>query len=139
MATDVLRGLTFNKEDYSSILQKGLDGRFKYEYVIPYNSKWLKKDKWGYPTPDQGRVRFEPALAWVEDRWMFIRRMAGDELCQKLFYKVCAFIWTTNDITLGENFQKYQDAVITEVFGYKDKRDILPNQEAEYQKAALYT
>ena len=43
----------------------------------------------------------------------------------KLFYKMCAFVWITNDITMGENIQKYQDAVITDVFGYKDKRDFL--------------
>ena len=45
----------------------------------------------------------------------------------KLFYKVCALVWTTNDITMGENIQKHQDAVITEVFGYKEK-DFLRNE-----------
>ena len=43
VATDVLRGLSFNREEYSPILQKHLNGRYKYEYVIPYNSKWLKR------------------------------------------------------------------------------------------------
>ena len=56
---------------------------------------------------------------------MFVRRMAGDELCQNLFYKVCAFIWTTNDIAMGADIQQYQDAVITEIFGYTDKRYFL--------------
>ena len=67
-------------------------------------------------------MRFEPALAWLEDRWTFVRRMAGDELSKKLFYKVCTFIWTTNDIEQGNDMQKYQDALITEVFGYDDKQ-----------------
>ena len=102
-----------------------MNGRYKYENAISFNSKWLKRDKEGYQRPDESRVRFEPPSVWIEDRWMFIRRMAGDELCQKLFYKVCAFIWAANDITLGENIQKYQDAVITEIFGYTDKRDFL--------------
>ena len=67
--------------------------------------------------PDEGRVRFEPASVWIEDRWTLVRRMAGDELTQKLFYKVCVFIWTTNDIAMGGDIQKYQDALITEVSG----------------------
>ena len=71
---------------------------------------------------DKNRVRLEPAMAWLEDRWTFVRRMAGDELCQKLFYKVCAFVWTTNDIEQGHEMQWYQDALITEVFGYDDKQ-----------------
>ena len=54
--------------------------------------------------------------------------MAGDELCQKLFYKVCAYIWTTNDIAMGEDIQHYQDAVITEIFGYTDKRDFIKTE-----------
>ena len=59
---------------------------------------------------------------------MFIRRMAGDELCQKLFYKVCAFVWLANDIAKGEELQKHQDAVITEIFGYDDKHEFLRNE-----------
>ena len=57
--------------------------------------------------------------------------MAGDELTQKLFYKVCAFIWTTNDIAMGDDIQKYQDAVITEVFGYSDKYQSLKYEKQE--------
>ena len=56
-----------------------------------------------------------------------------DGLAQKLFYKVCAFIWTTNDIALGNDIKRYQDAVIEEVFGYTDKYQFLKyeNQETE--------
>ena len=59
--------------------------------------------------------------------------MAGHELTQKLFYKVCAFIWTTNDIALGSDIKRYQDAVIEEVFGYTDKYQFLKyeNQATE--------
>ena len=96
--------------------------------LSPYKSKWLKRDKYGYQRPDEGRVRFEPAVAWIEDRWMFIRRMAGDELCQKLFYKVRAFVWLANDITKGDDIQKHQDAVITDIFGYEDKKEFLRNE-----------
>ena len=124
-AKDVLRGPSFDTEPYAPRLQIGMDGRLKYEHVTPYNFKWLKKDKWGNPMPDEGRVRFEPASVWIEDRWTFVRRMAGDELTQKLFYKVRAFIWITNDIAMGGDTQKYQDALITEVFGYTDKKRVL--------------
>ena len=88
--------------------------------MTPYNLKWLRKDKFGNPLPEEERVRFEPAIVWLEDRWTFVRRMAGDELSQKLFYKVCTFIWTTNDIE-GYEMQRHQDALIIAVFGYEDK------------------
>ena len=102
-----------------------MNGRLRYGKVTPYNLKWLKKNKDGKPIPEEKRIKFEPASVWLEDRWTLVRRMAGDELTQKLFYKVCAFIWTTNDIAMGDDIQKYQDAVITEVFGYSDKHQFL--------------
>ena len=46
----------------------------------------------------------------------------------KLFYKVCAFVWLANDISKGEQIQKHQDAVITEIFGYEDKKEFLRNE-----------
>ena len=63
-----------------------------------------------------------PSNVWIEDRWIFIRRMAGDIFCQKLFYKVCAFIWINNGIQLGSELQAYQDALIEEVFQYRNKK-----------------
>ena len=121
----VLRGLYFNVEPYAPRLQTCMNGRLRYERVTPYNLKWLKKNQDGEPIPEGQRMKFEPASVWLEDRWTFVRRMAGDELTQNLFYEVCAFIWITNDIAMGDDIQKYQDAVITEVFGYSDKYQFL--------------
>ena len=106
---EVTKGLRFQPEPYAPILQYGRDGRLFYEDVTPYNSKWLKRDRFGNVTPEAQRVRFEPAIVWLEDRWTFVRRMAGDELSQKLFYKVCTFVWSTNQIE-GQLMQQHQDA-----------------------------
>ena len=45
VATDVLRGVSLQKEEYAPILQKHMSGRYKYEDVTPHNAKWLKRDK----------------------------------------------------------------------------------------------
>ena len=92
-------------EPYAPRLQTCMNGRLKYERVTPYNLKWLKKNKQGNPVSEEKRVKFEPASVWLEDRWTLVRRMAGDELTQKLFYRVCAFIWTTNAIAIGGDIQ----------------------------------
>ena len=106
---EVLRGLYFKVEPYAPRMQTCANGRLKYVRVSPYNLKWLKKNQKGEPVPEGQRVEFEPVSVWLEDRWTFVRRTAGDELTQKLFYKVCAFIWTTNDIAMGDDIQRYQD------------------------------
>ena len=59
---EVTKGLRFGPEPYAPILQYGRDGRLLYEDVTPYNSKWLRKDKYGDITPEAQRVRFEPAI-----------------------------------------------------------------------------
>ena len=70
--------------------------------------------------PVSKRERFEPSEVWTEDRWIFVRRMAGYELCSVLFYKMATFIWRSNGIQ-GTEMREYQDAIITHVFGYNDK------------------
>ena len=114
-AKEVLRGLYFKVEPYAPRMQKGANGGFKYVKVKPYNGKLLKYQKEGIMSGEQ-REGFDPASAWLEDRWTFVRRMAGDELKQKLFAKVCAFIWRTNAIALVNDIKSYQDAVFEEVF-----------------------
>ena len=101
----------FKVEPYAPRMQKGANGGFKYVKVKPYNGKWLKYQKEGIMSGEQ-REGFDPASAWLEDRWTLVRRMAGDELTQNFFYKVCAFTWRTNDIALGDDIKIYQDAVI---------------------------
>ena len=131
MFKEVVRGLDFKVEPYAPIMQTSANGRLKYVRVTPYNLKWLKKNQEGEPVPEGQRIKFEPASVWLEDRWTFVRGMAGYELTQKLFYKVCAFIWTTNDIALGDDVKRHQDVVIKEVFGYSDKHQFL-----KYEKQA---
>ena len=73
---------------------------------------------------DERRERFEPALVWTEDRWILCRRMAGDDLCQRLFYKLATFIWRTNQIE-GDLMRAHQDKLITTVFNYDNRREFL--------------
>ena len=67
----------------------------------------------------------EPLKVWTEYRWIFVRRMAGDELCQKAFYKLCTLIWLADGIVMGEPLRRYQDALIETVFQYKNKVNFL--------------
>ena len=55
--------------------------------------------------------------------------MVGDEFAQKLFYKVCAFIWTANGVPKGKEMQRYQDAVIEEIFHWRDKMDFVRKEK----------
>ena len=55
--------------------------------------------------------------------------MVGDEFAQKLFYKVCAFIWTVNGVPKGREMQQYQDAVIEEIFEWDDKMDFVRKEK----------
>ena len=63
--------------------------------------------------------------------------MAGDDFCQKVFYKVCTFIWCANDLRTGHILQAHQDALICHVFGYKDKHDFL-NKEKEATEVSTW-
>ena len=72
---------------------------------------------------------FEPSAVWTENRWMFIRRMVGDDFAQKLFYKVCAFIWSANGVAKGKEMQLYQDALIEGIFGWRDKVDFVRKEK----------
>ena len=88
---DFVKGLVFEPEDYAPILQVLYDGHLKYVKVTPYNQKWLPKDADGTAMPDEKRISFDPAPVWTEDRWIFCRRMSGDEICQILFYHLATF------------------------------------------------
>ena len=118
-------GLRFNPEPYAPTLKYFTSGYLQYIDVTPYDIKWLKWDKNREEVPESQREKFEPAEVWTEDRWIFCRRMAGDELCAVLFYKMATFIWRSNEIQ-GHDMREYQDALITHVFGYTYKDDFLP-------------
>ena len=118
-------GLNLKPEPDAPILQYFTSGHLKYEDVEPYDIKWLKWDKKREEVPEDQRQKFEPAEVWTEDRWIFVRRMAGDELCSVLFYKLATFVWRSNEIA-GMDMREYQDALVTHVFGYKNKDEFLP-------------
>ena len=94
-----------------------------------YNSKWLKRTKDGQIQDWNSYEQFEPSEVWTEDRWIFVRRMAGDELCQKLFYQMCAFIWCANGIGTGPEIRTYQDVLIEELFTYSNKMEFIKKEK----------
>ena len=55
--------------------------------------------------------------------------MAGDDFAQKLFYKVCAFIWSANGIAKGKEMQQYQDALIEGIFHWRDKMEFVRKEK----------
>ena len=125
---EISKGLSFSPEPYAPILQYTTGGRLQYKNVTPYNLEWLRKDQFGNPLPEEERVSFEPAIVWLEDRWIFVRRMAGDELSQILFYKLRTFIWRSNQIE-GRLMHEHQDALISTIFGYEDEQEFLDKQD----------
>jgi len=56
-----------------------------------------------------------PAEIWVEDRWVFVRRMFGDELISKIFYRVISWIWTSSDLDTYAK-QQLQNELLWEMF-----------------------
>ena len=101
------------------MLPRQENGYLKYKNVPPYDLKWLPVDKDNNPVPEEQRVSFDPAAAWTEDRWVFCRRMSGDELCQHLFYDLCNFVWTCNKI-YDNDLHEHQVVVLRRVFRIKD-------------------
>ena len=124
MLDEITKGLSFRPEPYAPILQVNMTGRLRYADVIPYNLKWLPKDRKGNTVDESKKARFDPALVWTEDRWIFCRRMAGDDLCQVLFYKLATFIWGANQIK-GDMMKYRQNQVITTIFKYDNRWEFL--------------
>ena len=74
-----------------------------------------------------------PFDIWMDHRWLFIRRMVGDTLCQKVLYGVCTFIWLANGIEKGTPLRKYQDVVIENVFQHRNKHAFLVQEKKDTQ------
>ena len=119
---EFVKGLVFEPEEYAPILNVLYDGNLKYVKVTPYNQKWLPRDADGILIPDHKRVSFEPAPVWTEDRWIFCRRMNGDEICQILFYHLATFIWVKNKLS-DEQINEHQLSLLTTVFNVSEIRE----------------
>ena len=128
-AQDVLKGLHIQPTTYAPTLSLRPDGRYQYQRVENYNLIWLVKNKQQERKHPTEFKEFEPSIVWTEDRWIFVRRMVGDEFAQKLFYKMCAFIWVANGVEKGKEIQMYQDALIEDVFGWRNKMDFVKKEK----------
>ena len=118
MLHEFVKGLVFEPEEYAPILNVLYNGGLKYEKVTAYDQKWLPKRSDGSLMPDDKRVSFEPVIAWTEDRWLFCRRMAGDDICQILFYHMATFIWRQNALN-AHQMHEYQVSLITKVLVFQ--------------------
>ena len=117
--TEVTHGLTFQTEDYSPIMQWASNGNLIYQDVPAYDAKWLPRDANKKIVSPRKRISFNPAHAWIEDRWVFCRRMEGDLFCQVVFYYVCEFVWKKNDIHGKQRYNR-QEAMLTSLFQIDD-------------------
>ena len=115
MLHEFVKGLVFEPEEYAPILNVLHNGGLKYEKVTAHDQKWLPKRSDGSLMPDDKRVSFEPVVAWTEDRWIFCRRMSGDEICQILFYHMATFIWRQNALN-AHQMHDHQVSLLTTVF-----------------------
>ena len=107
------------------------DGNLKYSRATEYNSRWLKKNKAGDFKRSDEYESLCPFDLWMDHRWLFIPRLSGDALCQKLLYGVCTFIWLANGIDLGKELKKYQAALIENVFQFKNKFHYLSQEKLD--------
>ena len=76
----------------------------------PYNMPYLPSRR-----KDVREKIIDPVDMWLEDRWVFARRVLGTEFVQKLFIMCLTFIYTVNDIK-GDYFHDVGDAIVTGVF-----------------------
>ena len=112
---EVVEGLTFVPEDYCPVLKVKANGQLIYDRVVPYDQKWLPVKKDGSKVPEHLRESFEPGTVWTDDRWMFCRRMVGDDVCQILFFYLATFVWKQYEI-YGDQLRYYQKVLITKLF-----------------------
>ena len=115
MLHDAIKDLKFAVQDYCPILKEKANGQLMYDRVVPYNQKWLPVKKDGSPVPEHTRESFEPGKVWIDDVWMFCRRMVGDYVCQILFFYLATFIWKQYGI-YGDQLRYHQKVLITKLF-----------------------
>ena len=126
-----LEDLIIKPTYYAPVLQVKEDGDLTYARVTEYSSRWLERNEQGELERLDEYESLDPCDLWMDHRWLFIRRMSGDTLCQKVLYGVCTFIWIANGIEMGPELKKYQDAVIENVFQYKNKFHFLSQEKLD--------
>ena len=116
---------------FCPILRTEYNGNLIFERVVEYNSRWLKQTKDGEDKQPDEYESLCPFDMWMDHCWLFVRRMVGDYLCQKILYGVCTFIWITNGVEKGKPLRRYQDALIENVFQIRNKAFFLDNQKKD--------
>ena len=113
MWKDIIGDLHFEPEYYSPVPYYN-NGYPQWRRVIQYNSCFLRYEG-AYEKPEQDLKYLDPVKMWLEDRWVFIRRMYGDEFTQKLFMRCLTWNLGCNDIKDGA-LKERQDAVVIFLF-----------------------
>ena len=85
-----------NSEPYAPRPAYDSTGEYVFKSVIAYNSRYLVKDNNREYKPRHEWELFYPETLWVEDRWLFVRRVFGDEFIGRIFYRFCDWIWKKN-------------------------------------------
>ena len=87
--------------------------------VVQYNACYLKKDG-DVENSEENCKKLDPVTMWQEPRWIFLRRMFGDEFVQKLFMRCIQWTLVCNDI-IKEPLYERQDAIVIHLFGENPK------------------
>ena len=113
--TNMVGDLKFKFEFYGS-RPKRQNGIPVWGEVIPYNSCYL---------PDDGNKKvpckeLNPVEMWLEDRWVFARRIYGSAFVQKLFIQCLNFVYAVNNVQ-GAYFHAIQNSIVRELFDLDPK------------------
>ena len=130
MVDQLFEGINIRPETFAPTLPVLSNGAFHYQRVMEYNYLWLKHQN-GDPKRIGEYEPFNPGKVWTDDRWMFVRRIAGNAICRKVFHHVRTFIWFTNDFEKGKSLTKDQDALIQDVLRYTRVRDFMQEEKGE--------
>ena len=81
---EMTKDLDIAETDYAPFPAADQWGNVKFKSLETLcNSECLKRHKNGYLKDTSEVTQLRPVKMWLEPRWVFIRRMCGDELVQK--------------------------------------------------------
>ena len=111
---EIKEGLYFQPESYAPKPARDKNGYPLWKRVIQYNACYLKKEG-DFETSVENYKKLDPVSMWQEYRWIFLRRILGDEFVQKLFMRCIQWTYVCNDIKDATLYER-QDAIVNHLF-----------------------
>jgi len=85
-------------------------------FVVAYNNRYLVKDSYMNYKPRHEWELFYPETVWVEDRWLFVRRIFGDEFIGRIFYRFCDWMRKKNYGEDKRSIEFHRNRCVQEIF-----------------------